>query len=90
MDQQAMPILKLEIERLSHTINSMLGIHGSELGEMLQVSVEKAVASYDMDAKVNDVVKRCVDSQIENYFKFGPGAKAIKAMIDSSFGELDG
>lgn len=89
MDYQAMPILKVEIKRLSHTINSMLGTHGSELGELLQSSVEKAVASYDMDAKVNEVVKQCIDKHVENYFKFGPGAKAIGSMINASFGALD-
>lgn len=89
MNYQAMPILRVEIERLSHTINSMLGTHGSELGEMLQGAVEKAVESYDMDAKVNEVVKQCIDKHVEDYFKFGPGAKAIRSMIDTSFGGLD-
>ena len=85
MNIEAMPVLRIEIERLKHTIVSMIGARGSELGEYISAEMDKAVHNYDWEGHVRKIVHETINERIKAYFSYGDGAKAIKSAIDQGF-----
>ena len=81
MNYDAMPRLRFEIESMKSTILTHLGTHGSELGEMIDKSIDGAIRNYPFDEKVKNIVNEAISRQLERYFSYGDGAKAIEETI---------
>lgn len=85
MNIEAMPIMKVEIERLKHSIVSMIGARNSELGDYISAEMDKAINSYDWEGQVKTIVHDVINDRIKSYFSYGDGYHAIKSAIDAGF-----
>lgn len=86
MDFEAIPIIRFDIHNIKHSIQKYLGVEGSEVGEKIGESVEKAVREYDFDRQVKMVVDETINTTIENIFKYGKGQKIVKEAVLKSLG----
>ena len=89
MKYEAIPTLRFEIDSVKSTIMSHLGVLGSELGDEISKSIDKAVATYPFDDKVRGIVHDAINSNIESYFKYGKGGESIRESINIAFKELE-
>ena len=87
MDLRNVPIIRLEIEELKSTIQSQLGVRGSELGTIISEQIDKAFADYPFERKVKEIVYEQMTKAIESYFKYGKGSDAINAAVSTLFEE---
>ena len=85
MDLRQVPILKIEIEGIKHSVAHMLTDHQHELSELIKQSMTKAIADYDLDGAVRGAVHSSINKAIERYFEYGDGNKAIEQVIDEAF-----
>lgn len=85
MNIESLPVLRVEIERLKHSIVSMIGAHNSELGDYISAEMSKAINSYDWEGQVKGIVHEAINEKIKNYFSYGDGAKAIREAIEQGF-----
>lgn len=84
MNIDAMPLIRLEVESMKHAIISHLGVHGSELGKILDAEIQKAIDTYPWESSVAEIVHDALHSEIERYFRFGEGRKAIQQSVEES------
>lgn len=90
MDYKAMPILRMEVEGMKAAILTHLGARGSELGDALSAEIDKAIAEYDWQGEVKRIVHAALSENINYYFKFGDGAKAVKDAVVEGFDAATG
>ena len=88
MNAESMPIIRLEIENMKQTIITALGLRGSELGEAVQVGIERAVKAYDFDAKVSQIVSDIITMDIDSFFRHGPGRAAIQSVVQNTLEDV--
>ena len=84
-----MPIIKLEVERMKHTIMSHLGAYNNEMGKAIEAQIERAIESYDWEGQVTRITHECIQERIQSYFKYGAGSRFIGECVDNAFKELD-
>ena len=85
MKAECIPTVRLELEHMKHCIISALGVHGSQLGEAIDEQVQKAIANYDWEGQVKSIVHEAIQEHIKCHFKYGDGAKAIRASLNQVF-----
>lgn len=85
MKFEAMPIIRIELEGIKQSIIQHIGAAGSEYGELVAEQLEKAILTYPWEDTVRRTTERCIDEAIENYFKCGDGAKAIREAVNTAF-----
>ena len=88
MNFEAMPIIRLEIERLNHAVQSMLGASGSELGDAIGHQIDKAVSEYDLEGEVKRIVNKSITESIEHYMLHGAAKDAINNMVATAFADI--
>ena len=81
MNIENVPLIRFELENIRHQIKSHLGTAGSELGEMIDKSIQNAISDYDFDGKVIKITHEIITEEIENFFKHDPGRDVVKATI---------
>ena len=85
MHIEALPMVKVEIERLKQSVLSMIGARNSELGDYISAEISKAINSYDWEGQVKGIVHEAINDKIKIYFSYGDGAKAIRNAIEQGF-----
>lgn len=83
-----MPLVKVEIDRMRHTIVTQLGLMHSELGEALSAEIERAVAEYDWQAHTRRIVNEVLDKCVSDYFSIGPGFDLISSTVEKAFNSI--
>ena len=82
MNFDAVPIIKIELENMRHSIMAHLGIVGSELSEILDKKIQEAIESYDFSGKVNAIVSTVITEAIEYCFRYGGGRQCINETVN--------
>ena len=81
---EAIPTIKLEIQNMKSAIMTQLGLVGSDLGKTLSGEIDKAVASYDFQGEVTEIVHKAIRNHVEGYFKYGNGHSVISDAVESA------
>lgn len=81
--------VKLEIEGLKQRIGAMLFAESEDLNRQIAEAMDKALQSYDLEAKVQDIVHASLNKALENYFSFGDGYRAICSTIAQAFEQAE-
>lgn len=86
MDTRFKPVIKLEINHMKASIIHSLGMHDSEMGDMIDAQVERALAEYDFEGQVTRCVNECVQQAIYEIFHApeGEGYRRIARSINES------
>jgi len=79
------PIIRLEVEHLKDCVIKAMGIHGSELEKIISERVDEALKTLDYSGMIKEVVTQQIRKELENYFEWGEGSKAIQAAIKELF-----
>lgn len=85
MDYKAMPTIRLEVESMKHAILTHIGANNSELGAALNTEIEKALASYDWQGQVTEIVHKAITERIAAHFTFGAGRDAVQEAVAEGF-----
>lgn len=85
MKYEAIPRLKFEIEGMRTAIVSHLGVEGSEVGEVLDEEIKKAVAEFPWQERVSCIVHEALNDEISAYFRYGSGHKLVKDSVEEGF-----
>lgn len=78
------PIIELRIKGMEQEINQAIMLRHDEISEQVKEGVERALANAP-SAIVDVAVKEAsntINREVENYFRYGPGYKAIQAVIE--------
>jgi hypothetical protein len=86
MKFEAIPILRLEIQNLKHTICQAIGIEGSELEQVIEKAIEQEAHKIipQVSKIVKDSMEEVITERVRTYFNFGKGRKAIDDAIEKA------
>ena len=76
-----LPIIRLEIEGMKHTIMQYLSKYHMEIEDIVSQEIDQALEGIDLRAKVRAEIADCVNRSIESYFRRGDGAKVVEAAV---------
>jgi hypothetical protein len=86
------PIVRIEIEQMRYALHQMLGEHGQILNEQIQAAVDAFCTPENLQRVVtetaNTALKGVVQSEISSFFSYGPGRRAVSAVIKEQLNEL--
>ena len=88
MNLRAIPIVKLELEGMKHSILTHLGLATNELSEAVSAQIEKAIESFDFSDAVLRASSGAIAETIEDYFKYGQGRQFIQQAIQDAFSKM--
>lgn len=79
-----MPIIKLEIQGMKHTVMVALSEHHARISEEVQHALEQACSESNIRTivalQVNAEVRKVMKEEIHYYFSIGEGRDAIREM----------
>jgi len=88
MDYSAIPIIKLELDQMKHSMLTHLGLVGGELSKAVSEQLDNVIANFDFSHTVSVAANRAISETIENYFHYGEGRQLIKATIEEAFNKI--
>lgn len=88
MRSEALPIIRIQLDHMKHSIASMLGVEGSDFEKALNSEIDKQVtilAEDEIPRIVRESLLQCAKDSINAYFSYGEGRKVIDETIKKSF-----
>ena len=86
-----MPVLKLELNSLKHTIQMTMSNQMDEITKYIQEATDKYCTEENLQEMIDQQVKESIDytvkQVIENHYRHGDGMKIIKETILRQLGE---
>lgn len=80
-----MPIIKIEVESMKHTIQHAMHEHFVKIDAMIQAEIERVTnpenIKFEISCIAQKVMKEEVDKAVRHYFSFGEGRQKIDDMI---------
>jgi len=85
------PIIKLEVEHMRHTMAIALSKYTAQLDETLQSAIEAYCTPENLERiiyeETNRVLGRVIKEEVQNWFVYGEGRKAIKDAVEKRLGD---
>jgi len=83
-----MPIIRLEVQGMKHTITHALMEHQTQMDE----DIQKAVEDYCSEENISRVItqacraelEQAIKEEVSSFFRYGDGRKAIKAAVGAN------
>lgn len=79
------PIVKLELESMRHTLRTALLNHSALLNESIQNAVDAYCTPENLEhiihLETNTVLTQVIKEEVKNWFTYGEGRKVIKAAV---------
>lgn len=99
MHGEAIPVVRLSIEGMSHQILHYLGLEGSELGEVIEQKIKEETDNlfHESDHEIRNVIRseiqRVVTQKVKDYFSYGEGSvflsRKVNECLDAAFKEKE-
>ena len=93
------PIVRLEIQRMKHTICTALAEHSAKMDSDIQKAIEDFCTEENIDRVIREATYKILDctirEEVEAFFRYGPGRNVIAAAVkeklltNKSFSPLD-
>lgn len=88
MRNQAIPIIRLEVEGMRHTVSAALSAHSAQM----DADIRAAVEAYCTPENLAHVVKKlataaledAIRAEVDSFFRYGNGRKAVAAAVKES------
>ena len=91
MNNQDMPIIKLELTHLKHNVMAHIVSHSDEVNKFIESSLDEILTSEHLKDHIHEqtrfAVKEAVTNSINNYFKYGDGKKIIADSVMAMFNQ---
>lgn len=79
------PVIRLELHGMKHTVLKALSEEMIKIDEQIQEAMEAALKTENIKRIVTEAVekelKAAINSEIENFYRYGAGRKAIAAAV---------
>ena len=80
------PIIRLEVERMKHSILTALSEHSAQLDESIQAAVEAYCTPENINAVVRKTAMEALDAavkeEVRNFFQWSkPGRQAVREAV---------
>lgn len=79
------PILKLELQRMSETLCIMLSEHTAMLDEQLQQAVKNFCTEGQLERVITDTANRvlhdAIAREVQNFYTYGPGREVVAEAV---------
>ena len=86
-DLGGMPIIRLEVERMRHTIVAAFAEYAIRMDADIQAAVEEICTPEHVTAIVQAAAKQAIEAQIklevDAFFRYGEGRAAIKSAVNA-------
>jgi len=83
------PILTLEIERMSHSIQTALIDYNNEIRDIVEESLKNICTPEYLVSRINAIAKKCIEDtikyEVEYYYQHGKGKSIIHDMVETHF-----
>jgi phenylpyruvate tautomerase PptA (4-oxalocrotonate tautomerase family) len=87
------PIIRLEIEGMKQTIMHAMTHHMAAMDSQINAAVERACTPEAITVLIEDVARKqiaaAVTSEVENFYRYGEGRRAIKAAVIATLAKDD-
>jgi hypothetical protein len=90
MRSEFIPTVTIQIDRMKSCISNMLGIHGSELEDVINKQIDRALSNLDFSEMIEEVIREEVYASLKHFFTVGDGKEAIRqsiSLLNSKGGE---
>lgn len=85
MNQQHMPVLRIELEGMKFVMLQALDKHRLEMDQMIQEAVTRAcdpeVIQSKLDVMAQQAIEAAIKSEIDSFYRYGEGREILKALI---------
>lgn len=92
-DNMSIPIIKLEVEGMRRTVQMALSEFMVQQDAMLKAALDAYLTEDNISRIVNETVRvtiqDCIKDAAQNYYKYGEGAKHIRALVVERLNEQD-
>lgn len=82
------PIIRLEVEGMKHTLTTALMEHSALMDEQLRAAIEAYCTPENIARVVQEAARAALDQAIkesvQNFFRFGPGRSAVAEAVKES------
>jgi hypothetical protein len=76
-----MPVVKVEIENLKHTVLTTMGLSNGELHDRIAEAIDEAVKKYPWQERIDRIAHAEIDRIVTAFFQYGQGAEAIRNVL---------
>ena len=83
-----MPVIRLELEHMKHTMLAALSQHTSEINKMAEAQIEKAIKEFDWAAETTQIVHEALRKAVSSYFAYGEGYNFITGSVNEAFDKM--
>lgn len=86
-----LPIIKLEIERMKHTMVVAMSEYQAQIDSNLKAAVEAFCQPENLkriiDAQVEQTLKQVIEEEVKNFFRYGKGRQVVSAAVVAKLSE---
>lgn len=88
------PIIRLEVNRMKHTMLVALSEYAAQVDEMLRSSIEAYCTPDNLQRVIDKETQRTLDAvireEVKNWFTYGEGREVIKKALEQKLDETWG
>jgi hypothetical protein len=85
------PIIKLEVQGMRHTMAFALSQYTAQIDETLQAALEAYCTPENLERVIQTETAKILDQvikeEVKNWFTYGEGRKAIKEAVEKKLGD---
>lgn len=82
------PILRFEVEGMKHSMLLALTNYAAEMDKYVKAAVENFCTEENLTRVINETanrhLKNAIESEIEQFFRFGKGREAVKRAVSEA------
>lgn len=82
------PIIRLEVEAMRHTIQVALSQHSAQLDQNIQSAIEEYCTADNIERVVKKAAAAALDvaikEEVDRFFRYGAGREAVAASVKES------
>ena len=84
MDLTGLPMVRIEIDSMKHSILKAITDTNSSFTKDLEPAIERAIQSYDWEGKIKLEVHDAIAKAVARFYSYGSGYDAIEAAVFST------
>lgn len=90
-DHYTHPVIRLEVQGMKHAIQYAITEHLMSMDRDIQAALDNLCTPENITKIVNDAarveIKAALDAEIQKFYRYGDGRKAIKEAVQKQLGE---
>lgn len=80
----SLPMIRIDIEHFRESVHHAMMLRDDEIKKYVAENLDRALKNINIENIVEKQMRACIEKEIEDFFKWGDGAKAVKSAVKSS------